>query len=67
MAATEYAMVGERVTDMGPAQDPRVVRVRSVGSPTVELSRAELRAILRVYSQPVKEGAVEKILETIRV
>jgi hypothetical protein len=66
VAATENAMVGERVTDMGQAQDPQTVRVRSVGSPTVELSRAELRAIMRIYSQPVKEGAVQTILEMIR-
>jgi hypothetical protein len=67
MAATQNAVMGERVIDMGSAPDAQVLHVRSMGSPTVELSRAELRAITAVYSAPVKEGAVQTILQKIRV
>ena len=67
IAATENATVGERVTDMGSANDSQILRVRSTGGPTVELSRAELRAIVRIYSPRVKEGAVQIIFERMRV
>jgi hypothetical protein len=67
MAATEAATIGERVIDMGSAQDSQVMHVRSVGSPTVELSRPELRAIVRIYSAPSKEGVVQAVLQKIRV
>jgi hypothetical protein len=67
IAATQNATVGERVTDMMSENGSQILRVRSTGSPTVELSRAELRAILRIYSQRVKDGAVQVILEKMCV
>jgi hypothetical protein len=67
MAATENATIGERIIDTGSAVDSQILRVRSVGSPAVELSRAELRAIVRVYTPPVKEGIMEQIAAGIRV
>jgi hypothetical protein len=67
MAAKEHVVIGERIIDMGSAPDAHVLHVRSVGSPTVELSRPELRAITTVYSAPVKEGVVKTILQKVRM
>jgi len=48
--ATESETIGERVSEAGNAGDPQEVLVQSLGTPAVQMSRAQLRAIARVYS-----------------
>ena len=50
MFATEGETIGERVSEAGSAGDPHEVLVQSLGTPAVQMSRAQLRAINRVYS-----------------
>jgi hypothetical protein len=57
--ATSYESIGSNIIDAGtaPTSTSQTVVVRSHSSPPVELSRAQLRAIMAVYSQgpPVVE------------
>jgi hypothetical protein len=50
MFATEGETIGERVSEAGSAGDPHEVLVQSLGTPAVQMSRAQLRAIAKVYS-----------------
>ena len=49
MAATEGETLGQRITQTVQASDNRLVLVASVGSPQVELSRAQLKAVTTIY------------------
>jgi len=58
--ATSYEPIGSNIIDGGtPSPTSETVVVRSHSSPAVELSRTQLRAIMRIYSQgpPVVENA----------
>lgn len=50
MFATHGETFGERVSEAGGAESSQQVLVQSLGSPPVKMSRAQLRAIARVYS-----------------
>jgi hypothetical protein len=50
MFATKRETIGERVTEAGSAGDSREVLVQSLGTPAVQMSRAQLRAIARIYA-----------------
>ena len=50
MFATGGEVIGERVGDAGSAGNPQQVLVQSLGTPPIQMSRAQLRAIARVYS-----------------
>jgi hypothetical protein len=50
MFATEGETIGERVSEAGSAGDPDEVLIQSLGTPAVQMSRAQLRAIAKVYS-----------------
>jgi hypothetical protein len=50
MFATEGEVIGERVSEAGDAGDSEQVLVQSLGTPPVRMSRAQLRAIARIYS-----------------
>jgi hypothetical protein len=57
--ATSYEPLGSNIIDGGtPSPTAETVVVRSHSSPAVELSRTQLRAIMRIYSQgpPVVEN-----------
>ena len=57
--ATSYESVGSNIIDAGtPSPTSETVTVKSHSSPAVELSRAQLRAIMAIYSQgpPVVES-----------
>ena len=49
MAATEGETLGQRITETVQGGQEQVLLVASVGGPSVELSRAQLLAIARVY------------------
>jgi hypothetical protein len=49
MAATEGETLGQRITETVQASDKQLVLVASVGSPQVELSRAQLKAVTTIY------------------
>jgi hypothetical protein len=49
MFATEGETIGQRVSEVGSAEDSREVLVQSLGTPPVQMSRAQLRAIARIY------------------
>lgn len=50
MFATHGETFGERVSEAGSAEGPQQVMVQSLGTPPVKMSRAQLRAIAKVYS-----------------
>ncbi len=50
MFATRGETFGERVSEAGSAGSHQQVLVQSLGTPPVKMSRAQLRAIARVYS-----------------
>jgi hypothetical protein len=50
MFATEGESIGERVSEAGSAGSSQEVLVQSLGTPAVKMSRAQLRAIAKVYS-----------------
>jgi hypothetical protein len=54
MFATREETIGERIVEAGNTPDARVMTVRSVGSPQVELTRPQLRAVVRVYASTVE-------------
>jgi len=49
MAATEGETLGQRITQMVEGPGDQALQVASLSGPSVELSRAQLRAITRVY------------------
>jgi hypothetical protein len=49
MAATQGESIGERVIDAGGSGSSQEVVVQSLGTPAVQMSRAQLRAVARVY------------------
>jgi hypothetical protein len=51
LMATSGEPVGTRIVDAGGAPQSQMVLVRSQGSPSVELSRAQLRAVVRMYDK----------------
>lgn len=51
LLATSGEPIGARVLDAGTASQSQMVLVRSQGSPSVELSRAQLRAVVRMYDK----------------
>ncbi len=50
MFATEGEAIGGRVSEAGSSGSPQEVLVQSLGTPAVQVSRAQLRAIARIYS-----------------
>jgi hypothetical protein len=50
MVATGGETVGERVSSAGSVEDSGTVLVQSLGTPPVQMSRAQLRAIARIYA-----------------
>ncbi len=50
MFATQGETFGERVSEAGSAGDQRQVLVQSLGTPAVQMSRAQLRGIARIYA-----------------
>lgn len=50
LAATRGVSVGQRLVEEGPASRPKSIIVKSLSTPAVELGRAQLRALVRVYS-----------------
>jgi hypothetical protein len=51
LLATSSEPIGTRVLDAGAASQSQMVVVKSQGSPSVELSRAQLRAVVRMYDK----------------
>lgn len=51
LLATSREPVGTRILDAGSGSQSQVVVVRCQGSPSVELSRAQLRAVVRMYDR----------------
>jgi hypothetical protein len=49
MAATQGEALGQRITETVQGGQEQVLLVASVGNPSVELSRAQLRAISKIY------------------
>ncbi len=49
LLATSGEPVGMRIADAGPASQSQMIVVKSQASPPVELSRAQLRAVVRMY------------------
>jgi hypothetical protein len=49
MAATEGEALGQRITETVESGQGQVLLVASVGNPPVELSRAQLQAVSRIY------------------
>jgi hypothetical protein len=49
MAATEGEPLGQRITQVAGGSERQPLKVASLGSPRVEVSRAQLRAITRIY------------------
>jgi hypothetical protein len=48
--ATKGETIGERIVEAGSTGDSKEVLVQSLGTPAVQLSRAQLRAIARIYA-----------------
>jgi hypothetical protein len=51
LLATSSEPIGTRILDAGAATQSQMVVVRSQGSPPVELSRPQLRAVVRMYDK----------------
>ena len=51
LLATSGEPIGTRIVDAGPGSQSQMVVVKSQGSPPVELSRAQLRAVVRMYDK----------------
>ncbi len=51
LLATSGEPIGTRVLDAGDGSQSQMVVVKSQGSPSVELSRAQLRAVVRMYDK----------------
>ena len=51
LLATSGEPVGTRILDAGAGSQSQMVMVKSQGSPSVELSRAQLRAVVRMYDK----------------
>ena len=51
LLATSGEPIGTRVGEVGAASQSQMVMVKSQGSPPVELSRAQLRAVVRIYDK----------------
>ena len=51
LLATSGEPIGTRIVDAGAASQSQMVVVKSQGSPPVELSRAQLRAVVRMYDK----------------
>ena len=51
LVATSHEPIGTRIIDAGPTQQSQTVLVKSQGSPSVQLSRAQLRAVVRLYDR----------------
>jgi len=51
LLATSSEPIGTRILDAGAASQSQMVVVKSQGSPPVELSRAQLRAVVRMYDK----------------
>lgn len=51
LLATSGEPIGTRVLDAGEGSQAQMVAVKSQGSPPVELSRAQLRAVVRMYDK----------------
>jgi hypothetical protein len=51
--ATREETIGERIVEAGSPPGAQVVLVKSVGSPPVELTRAQLRAVVRIYASTI--------------
>jgi hypothetical protein len=51
LLATSGEPIGTRIVDAGVASQSQMVVVKSQGSPPVELSRAQLRAVVRMYDK----------------
>jgi len=49
MVATQGGTIGERVSDAGSPGSSQEVLVQSLGTPAVQMSRAQLRAVASVY------------------
>jgi len=49
MVATQGEALGQRITETVQGGQQQVLLVASVGNPPVELSRAQLRAVSRIY------------------
>jgi hypothetical protein len=49
MAATAGETLGQRITQTTPGKDDQSLLVASIGSPQVEMSRAQLRAVSQIY------------------
>jgi len=49
MAATEGETLGQRITETVPSANGEFILVSSLGGPRVELSRAQLKAVTRIY------------------
>jgi hypothetical protein len=48
--ATEGETIGERMMEAGSSGNSQEVLVQSLGTPAVQISRAQLRAIARIYA-----------------
>jgi hypothetical protein len=51
LLATSAEPIGTRILDAGAGSQAQMVVVKSQGSPPVELSRAQLRAVVRMYDR----------------
>lgn len=51
LLATSGEPIGTRILDAGAGSQSQMVVVKSQGSPSVELSRAQLRAVVRMYDK----------------
>lgn len=51
LVATSGEPIGTRILDAGAGSQSQMVLVKSHGSPPVELSRAQLRAVVRMYDR----------------
>jgi hypothetical protein len=49
ISATQGEALGQRITETVPGGQEQVLLVASVGNPPVELSRAQLQAIAKIY------------------
>ena len=50
MFATQGGQIGERIMELNDGSVPQNLLVTPLGGPPVELSRLQLRAIVRVYT-----------------
>jgi hypothetical protein len=54
LLATSGEPIGTRILDAGAGSQSQMVVVKSQGSPSVELSRAQLRAVVRMYDRGIR-------------